>query len=140
MVQVRLRHWYRAYTCTESIASQAWLGMGGQGIGVLGVPGSIPGGATTFDGVSFKWDRLEREDSQKVLGLSCHFICDWIILDIVFNHTSFCGLINSCLVQWCSLKWVSNINMKTRALLFCQKYLLLKLSVNHLKGVHHIYT
>ncbi len=50
-------------------ASQAWLGMGGQGIGVRGVPGSNPGGTTTFDGVSFKWDRLEREDSEKVLGL-----------------------------------------------------------------------
>ncbi len=50
--------------------SQAWLGMGGQGIGVRGVPGSILGETTTFDGVSFKWDRLEREDSEKVLGLT----------------------------------------------------------------------
>ena len=33
-------------------ASQAWRGMGGQGIGVRGVPGSIPGGTTTFDAVS----------------------------------------------------------------------------------------
>ncbi len=43
--------------------------MGVQGIGVRGVPGSIPGGTTTFDDVSFEWDRLEREDSEKVLGL-----------------------------------------------------------------------
>ncbi len=43
--------------------------MGGQGIGMQGVPGSIPGGTTTFNGISLKWDRLEREDSEKVLGL-----------------------------------------------------------------------
>ncbi len=35
-------------------ASQSWLGMGGQGISVRGVPGSIPRGTTPFDGVSFK--------------------------------------------------------------------------------------
>ncbi len=38
--------------------------MGGQGIGVRGGPGSIPGGITPFDGVSFK---CEREDYEKVL-------------------------------------------------------------------------
>ncbi len=41
--------------------------MGGQGIGVRGVPGTILEGTTTFDGVSFKWDRLEREDSVRVI-------------------------------------------------------------------------
>ena len=43
--------------------------MGGRGIGVQGVPGSNPGATTPFDGVSFKWDSLEREDGEKVLGL-----------------------------------------------------------------------
>ncbi len=57
------------YRIAGRAASQVWLGLGGQGIGVRGVPGSIPGGTTTFDGVSFKWDKLEREDSEKVLGL-----------------------------------------------------------------------
>ncbi len=47
--------------------SHALLGMGGQAIGVRGVLGSIPGGTRPFDGVSFNWDRLEREDSEKVL-------------------------------------------------------------------------
>ncbi len=37
-------------------ASQAWLGMGGQGIGVWGVLGLILGGTTSFDSVSFIWD------------------------------------------------------------------------------------
>ncbi len=57
-----------------SVTSVAWH-MGGQGIGVRGVPG----GTTTFDGVSFKWDRLEREDSEKVLGL-CGMI-GWTIFN-----------------------------------------------------------
>ena len=71
MALVRLRHRYRAYTCTESLAGQrhrcglAWVVKG-----VRGVLGSIPGRTTTFDGVNFKLDRLEREDSEKVLGLS----------------------------------------------------------------------
>ncbi len=42
--------------------------MGGKGIGVRGLPGSIPGGTTTFDGVSLQW--LERKNSEKVLGLT----------------------------------------------------------------------
>ncbi len=42
------------YGIAGRAASQSWLGMGGQGIGVRGVPGSIPGGTTPFDGVSFK--------------------------------------------------------------------------------------
>ena len=42
------------YGIAGRAASYAWLGMGGQGIGVQWVPGSIPGGTTTFDGVSFK--------------------------------------------------------------------------------------
>ena len=42
------------YGITAQAASQAWFGMGGQGIGVLLVPGSIPGGTTPFVGVSFK--------------------------------------------------------------------------------------
>ncbi len=50
------------YRIAGRAASQLWLGMGGQGIDVRGVPGSITGGTTPFDGVSFKWDRLERED------------------------------------------------------------------------------
>ena len=50
-------------------ASQVWLDMGGQGVSVRGVPGSIPRGTTTFDNVSFKRERLQREDSEKVLGL-----------------------------------------------------------------------
>ncbi len=60
------------YGSAGRAASQSWLGMGGQGIGVRGVLGSIPGGTTTFDGVSFKWDRneLEMEDSEKVWGLN----------------------------------------------------------------------
>ncbi len=57
------------YGIAGQAASQVWFGMGVQGIGVRGVPGSIPGGTTTFDDVSFKWYRLEREDSEKVLGL-----------------------------------------------------------------------
>ncbi len=36
------------YGIAGRAASQAWLGMGGQGIGVRGVPGSIPGGTTAF--------------------------------------------------------------------------------------------
>ena len=31
------------YGIAGRAASQSWLGMGGQGIGVRGVPGSIPG-------------------------------------------------------------------------------------------------
>ena len=42
------------YGIAGRAASQVWLGMGVQGIGVRGVPGSIPGGTTTFDDVSFK--------------------------------------------------------------------------------------
>ncbi len=42
------------YGIAGGAASQVWLGMGVQGIGVGGVPGSIPGGTTTFDDVSFK--------------------------------------------------------------------------------------
>ncbi len=58
------------YRIAAWAASQPWLGMGGQGICVREVPGSIPGGITHFDGVSFKWDRLvERKDSEKVSGL-----------------------------------------------------------------------
>ncbi len=36
-----------------------WLGMGGQGIGMQGVQGSIPGGTNPIDGVSFY--ELQRE-------------------------------------------------------------------------------
>ncbi len=44
-----------SYGIAGRAASQSWLGMGGRGIGVRGVPGSNPGGGTTpFDGVSFK--------------------------------------------------------------------------------------
>ena len=50
--------------------SQSWLGMGGQGIGVRGVLGPIPWGTTPFDSVTFKWDRLEREDREKLLGFT----------------------------------------------------------------------
>ena len=42
-----------AYGNTGWAASQVWLGMSGQGIGVLGVPGSIPG-EPLFFGVSVK--------------------------------------------------------------------------------------
>ena len=58
------------YGIVARAASQAWLGMDGQGIGVQGVQGSIPGGTTPFDGVSFKWERLESEDKKKVLRLN----------------------------------------------------------------------
>ncbi len=68
------------YRIAGRAASQAWLGMGGQGIGVRGVPGSIPWETTTFDGVSFKWDRLKREDSEKVLGLMSVDICKYSLL------------------------------------------------------------
>ncbi len=45
------------YGITGRAASQAWLGMGGQVIGVRGVPGlNRGGGGTPFDSVSFKWD------------------------------------------------------------------------------------
>ena len=44
------------YGIAARAVSRVWLGMGGQEIGVRGVPGSIPGGTTTFDGVNFKWD------------------------------------------------------------------------------------
>ncbi len=61
LVQVWLHHYYRAYTHTELLCKGSvtgMVGMGGQGIGVQGVLGSIPGGGETpFDGVSFKWDR-----------------------------------------------------------------------------------
>ena len=36
------------------------------------------GGTTTFDGVSFKWGRVEREDSEKVLGLTWLFLVLWL--------------------------------------------------------------
>ena len=42
----QLHHHYRAYAHTEfaaRAASQAWLGMGGQGIGERGFPSLIPG-------------------------------------------------------------------------------------------------
>ncbi len=63
------------YRIVAWAASQAWLGMGGQRFGVRGVTGLIPGGNTPFWGVSFKWDTLQREDSEredceKVLGLT----------------------------------------------------------------------
>ncbi len=36
------------YGIAGGAASQSWLGMGGRGIGVRGVPGSNPGGTTPF--------------------------------------------------------------------------------------------
>ncbi len=44
-----------------SVTVVAWHGWSRDWCG-RGVPGSIPGGTTPFDGVSFKRDRLERED------------------------------------------------------------------------------
>ena len=43
-------------------ASQAWLGMGDQGIGVRGVSGSIPGGTTICDGVTVSNELKGREE------------------------------------------------------------------------------
>ena len=42
------------YRIASRAASQVWLGIGGQRIGVRGVPGSIPGGTIPFDGVKFQ--------------------------------------------------------------------------------------
>ncbi len=71
-----------------------WLGIGGQGIGVQEVPGSITMGTTPFNGVSFKgYDRLEREDSKKVLGL-IHIYC---------NMNSSFGKFDLCVVMFCFL-------------------------------------
>ncbi len=61
------------YVIAGRAASQVWLGIGGQGIDLRAwVPGSIPGGHHHFLWCQFqiKWDRLEREDGEKVLGLT----------------------------------------------------------------------
>ncbi len=49
-------HCLYTYRIAAQAVLQAWLGMGGKGIGVRGVQGSIQGegGTTPFDGVSFK--------------------------------------------------------------------------------------
>ncbi len=55
------------YGIIARAASQARFGMGGQGTVVWGVPGSILEKTPFFDGISIKWDRLQKEDSEKVL-------------------------------------------------------------------------
>ncbi len=54
------------YGIATRAASQSWLGMGGQVIGVREVSDSIPGGITPFDRIRFSFKmRLEREDGEK---------------------------------------------------------------------------
>ena len=49
------------YRIAAQAALQAWVGMGGQGIGVRRVAGLIQREITPFYGVSFIWDRLDRQ-------------------------------------------------------------------------------
>ncbi len=62
-------------------------------------PGINSRGTITFDGVSFKWDRLEREDSEKVLWFKR------------LNQDAYCGMLgylcapNSTTDLW----WISSM-------------------------------
>ncbi len=61
-----------------------WLGMGVQGIGVRGVPGSIPGGGgSPLLMLSVSNNRLDRQNWKKVLGL----MLSWtVVCSLIQSH------------------------------------------------------